>query len=71
VVSTNCPFGPREILLDGRYGSLVPVGDARGLAAAIESALSASIDRKPLMTRGLDYTAERAADGLLGILAKV
>lgn len=71
VVSTNCPFGPREILLDGRYGSLVPVGDAPGLAAALDAALSAPADRKPLMARGLDYTADRAADSLLKILAQV
>jgi glycosyltransferase involved in cell wall biosynthesis len=39
-VSTDCEAGPREILADGRYGALVPVGDARGLAAAILSTLT-------------------------------
>lgn len=28
VVSTDCPYGPAEILERGRYGELVPVGDA-------------------------------------------
>jgi glycosyltransferase involved in cell wall biosynthesis len=35
VVSTDCPHGPREILKDGKYGPLVPVGDAISLAEAI------------------------------------
>lgn len=35
VVSTDCPSGPREILEDGRWGALAPVGDAKELAACI------------------------------------
>jgi glycosyltransferase involved in cell wall biosynthesis len=39
VVSTDCPYGPREILDGGRLGWLVPVGDPRGMANAIREAL--------------------------------
>lgn len=35
VVSTNCPSGPEEILDGGKYGELVPVGDADAMAQAI------------------------------------
>jgi glycosyltransferase involved in cell wall biosynthesis len=44
LISTDCPSGPREILANGRYGQLVPVGDAMALARAIERSLN---DQKP------------------------
>src|SRR3546814_17408073 len=34
VVSTACPSGPDEILEQGRWGRLVPVGEAAALAPA-------------------------------------
>lgn len=41
IVSTDCPFGPREVLDGGRFGRLVPVGDADGFSTAIEAELDA------------------------------
>jgi glycosyltransferase involved in cell wall biosynthesis len=35
IVSTDCPSGPNEILMSGKYGSLVPMNDSRSLANAI------------------------------------
>lgn len=40
VVSTDCASGPAEILEDGKWGQLVPVGQSALLAAAIRNALS-------------------------------
>ena len=39
VVSTDCRTGPAEILEYGRWGHLVPIGDAEALARAIAAAL--------------------------------
>ena len=39
VVSTNCKNGPDEILMNGRFGTLVAVGDVDGLALGIQEAL--------------------------------
>jgi glycosyltransferase involved in cell wall biosynthesis len=55
VVSTNCPGGPAEILDGGRYGRLVPVGDAPALAAAMLAALQEQPDRRLLMARAAEF----------------
>jgi len=71
VVSTDCPYGPREILQDGRYGTLTPVGDAAAMAAAIAEAMQRIPDRGALIGRGLHYTATAAAERFLEIMADV
>lgn len=40
VVATDCPSGPREVLDNGRYGQLCPVGNVPALAAAMFRALT-------------------------------
>jgi len=47
IVSTDCPSGPREILRDGQYGQLVPVGDSVNMAKAIENALAGKMLNPP------------------------
>jgi len=71
VVSTDCPYGPAEILQGGRYGTLTPIGDAGAMAAAIEAALLEVPDRAALMARGLNYSATRAAERFLEIAAQL
>lgn len=39
VVATDCDFGPREVITDGRDGYLVPVGDAAQVAARLAQLL--------------------------------
>lgn len=40
LIATDCPNGPQEILADGQYGQLVPVGDVAALAQAIHKGLA-------------------------------
>ncbi|WP_223878056.1 glycosyltransferase [Luteimonas sp. MC1825] len=68
VVSTDCPSGPREILMDGRYGPLVPVGDAERLAEAMLGSLSYPQDRAALQARAKHFSVERAAEAYLSLL---
>lgn len=62
VVSTDCQSGPREILADGQFGRLVPVGDAPALAAAMAESLAATHDRAALKARAQDFSIDKAVD---------
>lgn len=55
VVATDCPSGPREVLADGRYGPLVPVGDPQALAQAMGETLDQPMDSDVLRARAADF----------------
>ena len=73
VVSTDCPSGPREILEDGKWGPLVPVGDVDRMADEIATVLSrqaAGEDLTPPPSSWAPYevfgAARRYAEAVLG-----
>jgi glycosyltransferase involved in cell wall biosynthesis len=68
VVSTDCRTGPREILQDGRYGTLVPVGDEEALAHAVRATLLQPQDPDYLRQAALPYTVEGSAREYAAIL---
>ena len=59
VVSTDC-VGTSEILADGKYGSLVSVGNVADLAAAMVATLQNPIDPNVLQMRGKEFSLEAA-----------
>jgi glycosyltransferase involved in cell wall biosynthesis len=70
VVSTDCESGPAEILDNGRYGTLVPVGDNQALAEAILNILSGtsqSVDKSWLNNFSLSTITQQYLD-VLGFL---
>jgi glycosyltransferase involved in cell wall biosynthesis len=68
VVSTNCPGGAAEILENGQYGRLVPVGDPAAMAQAIIATLEAPPDRGLLQKRALLFSVDRAVEQYLEVL---
>ena len=70
VVATDCPSGPREVLKNGRYGPLVPMGDSDAMAAAMLKVLADPPDADFLKSAVLDYTVESSSrkylEALLG-----
>jgi glycosyltransferase involved in cell wall biosynthesis len=66
IVSTDCPAGPRDTLLDGRAGLLVPVGDSQAVADAIVESLTnreTALQRAQVGIENRDiYFPERVAE---------
>lgn len=58
IVSTNCNFGPSEILENGKFGRLVPVNNVDALAKSILLALSEKNDPFLLKKRANDFNIE-------------
>jgi glycosyltransferase involved in cell wall biosynthesis len=67
-VACDCPSGPREVLADGRYGPLVPVGDDVALAAALGSLLDEPLAKAHLEQAARPFTVEASADAYLAAL---
>ena len=68
VVSTDCRSGPREILEDGRWGRLVPVGDWHAMAEAILDTLDNPIPSDQLISRASDFSSDASIDRYLEVL---
>ena len=70
VISTDCPHGPREILEEGRWGTLVPVNDCNALANALKKSL---VNPPPTIPRDswLKFTSEYAISGYVELLENI
>lgn len=70
VVSTDCPTGPAEILEEGRWGRLVPVGDHVALAEAMLDALANPKEQAPEVSTER-FQAQSAIETLIADLRKM
>ena len=67
VISTDCPSGPAEILENGKWGRLVPVGDVDALAEAMAATLD-EVDHPDVAKRARDFSVDTAVDQYLATL---
>ena len=67
IVATDCPHGPGEILDNGRYGRLVPVGNPTAIADALGCTLDERPDREALKARAREFSIERCVDAYIAL----
>jgi glycosyltransferase involved in cell wall biosynthesis len=68
VVSTDCPFGPAEILEDGEYGPLVPTGNVKELSDAIKKTLDNPICPEQLRRRASHFSTKSATEKYIPLI---
>ena len=71
VVGTDCPSGPSEILEGGKWGRLVPVGDWRVMAWAIQDMLDSPVASERLIANAHRYSAAASVEQYLDLLNRV
>jgi glycosyltransferase involved in cell wall biosynthesis len=71
IVATDCSVSMADMLGDGRFGTLVPVGDEDGLAHALDAARTAAPDRAAMAAQADRFTVERAAALYGGLFARL
>lgn len=67
VISTDCPSGPAEVLKNGEYGELVPVGDSEAMKNALKNTLENPLSAEKLRERARDFSIERSTKQYEGI----
>jgi glycosyltransferase involved in cell wall biosynthesis len=68
VVAADCWSGPRDILQNGRFGPLVPVGDADALAEAMARTLDHPLPGQTLRVAVESYRADRCVKDYLRVM---
>jgi len=72
VVSTNCNYGPAEILANGKYGRLVNVGDSDALAAAITEEWQRPLTNKAaLISRSQEFSEDKISQQYHSLIQEV
>lgn len=71
IVSTDCPSGPSEILLEGKLGLLVPLKDPERMAAALLASLAAPGDAGLRISRAREFTVEKSASAYLDVMTSI
>lgn len=71
VVTTDCPYGPSEIVDGGKYGRLAPVGDPEALGQAILASLTERGDPAALKARGEYFSVERCASAYATLITSL
>lgn len=75
IISTDCDFGPREILKNGKYGSLVPTGSKQAMANKIIEISGLPLNERKeidrLQERAEEFSSEKNSEKFLKAIKQI
>ncbi len=71
IVSTDCEYGPSEVIINEQIGRLVPVGDPEKLAEAIRGVLDDPPAKEARLRRVSEFTLSKTVNGYLSFIHQV
>lgn len=67
IVSTDTPFGPKEILQNGEFGDIVPIQGIAEMAQKILFRLKTKVPKTDLLARAKDFSIKKVAANYLDL----
>ena len=61
IISTDTPHGPKEILSDGQFGDIVPIGDIHNIARLMLLRIEQPLPKQLVLSRASKYSIEQTA----------
>ncbi len=68
IVATDCPGGVQEVLANGKFGTLVPVGDDEAIANAVAGILGGEVEFPDASEYLQQFDINRIAEAYLAVL---
>ena len=67
IISTDCESGPREILENGKYGTLIPISNSKAMAEAVNLTLTKSNKNIQIKNRSKIFTIKKISEKYLNL----
>lgn len=68
IISTECPSGPKEILEDGKYGTLVMVNNEEAFANKIIETLDKNVNKELQIQRSKEFSVDKSIESYLELI---
>ena len=72
IIATDCEFGPREVLLDGKLGTLIQPGNQDALLNAIQNIFeNQGVSQERLIERSKDFSIDKISEKFISMIDSV